>query len=224
MGCKVTALSTNEIHHVIHFRRVNKCALQAQQLAATPFLRTSVTESNRTYVDKDEKSIQAMIKAWQKRWRQRDKQSEFPLFINRIVTNYLIRWHDIRKDDYVAIFVTDNRGALVVSSIPQVEYYYGKASWWQAVIKPITGGVYVSDLFFDPSFGTHVLNVSVPILDDEQHVAIGAVTVLLRRDTLFHSVSEVTLGQTGHAMLFNSDAPESERSKIETDPGFSKAL
>ena len=178
---------------------------EAQQLAATPFLRTSVTESNRTYVDKDEKSIQAMIKAWQKRWRQRDKQSEFPLFINRIVTNYLIRWHDIRKDDYVAIFVTDNRGALVVSSIPQVEYYYGKASWWQAVIKPITGGVYVSDLFFDPSFGTHVLNVSVPILDDEQHVAIGAVTVLLRRDTLFHSVSEVTLGQTGHAMLFNSD-------------------
>jgi PAS domain S-box-containing protein len=178
---------------------------EAQQLASTPFLRTSVTESNRTYQDKDEKTIQSMIKAWQKRWRQRDKQSEFPLFINRIVTNYLIRWHDIRKDDYVAIFVTDNRGALVVSSIPQVEYYYGRTSWWQAVMKPVTGGVYVSDLFFDPSFGTHVLNVSVPILDDEQHVAIGAVTVLLRRDTLFHSVSEVTVGKTGHAMLFNSD-------------------
>src|SRR6185503_634347 len=38
-----------------------------------------------------------------------------------------------------------------------------------------------------------------------QHLAIGAVTVLLRRDTLFRSVSEVTLGQTGHAMLFSSD-------------------
>ncbi len=178
---------------------------EAEQLAATPFLRTSVTESNRTYQDKDERAVQSMIKAWQKRWRQRDKQSEFPLFINRIVTNYLIRWHDIRKDDYVAIFVTDNRGALVVSSIPQVEYYYGKTPWWQAVMKGGTGGVYVSDLFFDPSFGTHVLNVSVPLLDDEQHVAIGAVTILLRRDTLFHSVSEVTVGNTGHAMLFNSD-------------------
>ena len=31
------------------------------------------------------------------------------------------------------------------------------------------GQVYVSDIFFDPSFGTHVVNVSVPILDDEQH-------------------------------------------------------
>ena len=47
--------------------------------------------------------------------------------------------------------------------------------------------------------------MSAPIIDDEQHVTIGAVTVLLRRDTLFHSVSEATVGQTGHAMLFNSD-------------------
>jgi PAS domain S-box-containing protein len=178
---------------------------EAQQLAATPFLRTSVSESNRTYQDKDEKTVQSMIKAWQQRWRQRDKQGEFPLFINRIVTNYLIRWHDIRKADYVGIFITDNRGALVVSSIPQVEYYYGKTSWWQAVMKRGTGTVFVSDIFFDPAFGTHVVNVSAPIIDDEQHATIGAVTVLLRRDTLFHSVSEVTVGQTGHAMLFNSD-------------------
>ncbi len=178
---------------------------EAQQLAATPFLRTSVTESNRTYVDKDEKTVQSMIKAWQQRWRQRDKQSEFPLFINRIVTNYLIRWHDIRKSDYVGIFVTDNRGALVVSSIPQVEYYYGKTAWWQAVMKRGSGKIYVSDIFFDPAFGTHVVNVSAPIIDDEQHATIGAVTILLRRDTLFHSVSEATVGKTGHAMLFNSD-------------------
>ncbi|MBS0172211.1 MAG: PAS domain S-box protein [Nitrospira sp.] len=178
---------------------------EAQQLAATPFLRTSVTESNRTYVDKDEKTIQSMIKAWQQRWRQRDKQSEFPLFINRIVTNYLIRWHDIRKSDYVGIFVTDNRGALVVSSIPQVEYYYGKTAWWQAVMKRSTGKVFVSDIFFDPAFGTHVVNVSAPIIDDEQHATIGTVTILLRRDTLFHSVSEASVGKTGHAMLFNSD-------------------
>jgi PAS domain S-box-containing protein len=178
---------------------------EAQQLAATPFLRTSVSESNRTYQDKDEKTVQSMIKAWQQRWRQRDKQGEFPLFINRIVTNYLIRWHDIRKADYVGIFITDNRGALVVSSIPQVEYYYGKTSWWQAVMKRGTGKVFVSDIFFDPAFGTHVVNVSAPIIDDEQHATIGAVTVLLRRDTLFHSVSEATVGRTGHAMLFNSD-------------------
>ncbi|MFO0707362.1 MAG: PAS domain S-box protein [Nitrospira sp.] len=178
---------------------------EAQQLATTPFLRTAVTESNRTYEGKDERSIDAMIKDWQQRWRQRDKRSEFPLFINRIVTNYLIRWHDIRKSDYVGILVTDARGALVVSSIPQVEYFYGKAPWWAAVVKAQIPRPYVSEIAFDPSFGTHVVVVAVPILDDGNHGVIGAVTILLRRDTLFHSIAEVSIGSSGHAMLFSSD-------------------
>src|SRR4026208_1976862 len=56
---------------------------EAQQLATTPLLHTAVTEANRTYEGKDPRSIQGMIKDWQQRWRQRDQQSEFPLFINR---------------------------------------------------------------------------------------------------------------------------------------------
>lgn len=178
---------------------------EAQQLATTPFLRTAVTEANRTYEGKDAQGIQGMIKDWQQRWRQRDKRSEFPLFINRIVTNYLIRWHDIRKSDYVGILVTDQQGALVVSSIPQVEYFYGKTPWWQAVTKGGGANSYVGEIAFDPSFGTHVVVVAVPILDDTKGTVIGAVTILLRRDTIFHAIADVTVGVTGHAMLFSSD-------------------
>ncbi|MDF0643386.1 MAG: PAS domain S-box protein [Nitrospira sp.] len=178
---------------------------EAQQLATTPFLRTAVAEANRTYEGKDAQQIQEVIKDWQQRWKQRDKRSEFPLFINRIVTNYLIRWHDIRKADYVGILVTDVQGALVVSSIPQVEYFYGKTGWWQALVKSGTRQPYVGDIAFDPSFGTHVVVVAAPIIDDQQRTVIGAITILLRRDTLFHSIAEVSIGATGHAMLFSSD-------------------
>ena len=178
---------------------------EAQQLATTPFLRTAVTEANRTYEGKDAQTVQEMIRDWQQRWKQRDKRSEFPLFINRIVTNYLIRWHDIRKSDYVGILVTDVQGALVVSSIPQVDYYYGKTAWWRAVVKEGRQQAYVSEIMFDPAFGTHVVVVAAPIVDDLQKSVIGAVTVLLRRDTLFHSIAEVSIGATGHAMLFSSD-------------------
>jgi PAS domain S-box-containing protein len=185
--------------------QVSRGMNEAQQLATTPFLRTGVTEANRTYEGKDAQSIQGMIKDWQQRWRQRDKRSEFPLFINRIVTNYLIRWHDIRKSDYVGILVTDQQGALVVSSIPQVEYFYGKTAWWQAVVKGGSPRSYVSEIAFDPGFGTHVVVVAAPIVDDTQGTVIGAVTILLRRDTIFHAVADVTIGATGHAMLFSSD-------------------
>src|SRR5215813_10252938 len=184
---------------------VTRVMNEGQQLPTTPFLRTAVTEANRTYEGKDAQNIQGIIKDWQQRWKSRDKRSEFPLFINRIVTNYLIRWHDIRKSDYVGILVTDQQGALVVSSIPQVEYFYGKAPWWQAIAKGSGQQSYVSEITFDPSFGTHVVVVAAPILDDQQKTLIGAVTILLRRDTLFHSIAEVTIGTTGHAMLFSSD-------------------
>ncbi len=185
--------------------QVSRGMNEAQQLATTPLLHTAVTEANRTYEGKDPRSIQSMIKDWQQRWRQRDQQSEFPLFINRIVTNYLIRWHDIRKSDYIGILVTDNQGALVVSSIPQVEYFYGKTSWWQAVVKGGSSRGYVSEIAFDPGFGTHVVIVAAPILDDTKATVIGTVTILLRRDTIFHAIAEVTIGATGHAMLFSSD-------------------
>src|SRR5262245_9512673 len=185
--------------------QVSRGMSEAQQLATAPFLHTAVTEANRTYEGKDSQSIQGMIRDWQQRWRQRGKQSEFPLFINRIVTNYLIRWHDIRKSDYVGILVTDQQGALVVSSIPQVEYFYGKTAWWQAVVKGGSSRGYVSEIAFDPAFGTHVVVVAAPIFDDAKEMVIGTVTILLRRDTIFHAIAEVRIGETGHAMLFSSD-------------------
>ncbi len=178
---------------------------EAQQLATTPFLRTAVTEANRSYEGKDERYITALIKDWQKEWRKRRKSNEFPVFINRIVTNYLIRWHDIRRADYLGILVTDNQGALVVGSIPQAEYFHGKSAWWQAAFNEGRGAEYVSEFYFDPSYGTHVLNVAVPILDDRQRKVVGVVSVLLKRDSLFRAISEVTIGTTGHAMLVTSD-------------------
>lgn len=178
---------------------------EAQQLATTPFLRTAVSEANRTYEGKDAQSILDIIKDWQQRWGQRDKRSEFPLFVNRIVTNYLIRWHEIRKSDYVGILVTDGQGALVVSSIPQVEYSYAKTAWWQAVVKGGSQHPYVGEIAFDPAFGTHVVIVAAPILDDQHRAVVGAVTILLRRDTLFQSIAEGSFDVTGHAMLFTSD-------------------
>ncbi len=184
---------------------VTRSMNESQQLATMPFLRSAVSEANRTYEGKDARRIQEIIKDWQQRWRRRDKRSEFPLFVNRIVTNFLIQWHEIRKSDYLGIIVTDGQGALVVSSIPQVDYAYEKTAWWHAVVEEGSQDPYIGDVAFDPAFGTHVVVVAAPIMDDNHQTVIGAVTILLRRDTLFRSVAEVVLGETGHAMLFGSD-------------------
>jgi PAS domain S-box-containing protein len=178
---------------------------EAQQLATMPFLRTAASEANRTYEGKDPQAILDIIDDWRQRWAERDTRNEFPLFVNRIVTNFLIRWHEIRKTDYVGILVTDGQGALVVSSIPQVEYAYAKTAWWQAVVQAASPQPYVGEITFDPAFGTHVIVVAAPIMDEQLRTVIGAVTILLRRDTVFQSIADLSVGETGHAMLFSSD-------------------
>ena len=178
---------------------------EAQQLATIPFIRAAVKEANRSYEGRDPEKIQAFIEEWKERWRARQNPHEFPVFVNRIATNYLVDWHAVRKSDYLGILVTDNQGALVLSSLPQVRFYHGDTEWWEAAFEHGQGQIYVSDLTFDPSFGTHVLNVAVPIFDQGRARALGTVSILLRRDSLFRSISEVTAGVTGHAMLIGVD-------------------
>lgn len=178
---------------------------EAQQLATIPFIRAAVKEANRSYEGRESEKIKAFIEEWKERWRARKNPHEFPAFVNRIATNYLVDWHAVRKSDYLGILVTDNQGALVLSSLPQVRFYHGDTEWWETAFQQGQGQIYVSDLTFDPSFGTHVLNVAVPIFDQGRHQALGTVSIVLRRDSLFRSISEVAAGVTGHAMLIDVD-------------------
>ena len=178
---------------------------EAQQLATIPFIRSAVVNSNRSYEGKNPDDIQRIIQEWQESWRIRESQDEFPVFINKYATDYLIQWHAIRKSDYLAIVVVDHQGALVLSSFPQVSFFHGNSVWWQAIMQNPDSQAFVSELSFDPGFGTHVLNVAVPIWDDARQKMVGAISILLRRDSLFRSISEVTAGKTGHAMLASSD-------------------
>ncbi len=174
---------------------------EAQQLATIPFIRSAVINSNRSYLDKNPQEIQQFIQEWQATWRAQSSQDEFPVFINKYATDYLIQWHAIRKSDYLAIVVVDSQGALVLSSFPQVGFFHGNSTWWKAVAQEPYSQAFVSDLSFNPSFGTHVLTVGVPLLDDNRETVVGAISILLRRDSLFRSISEVAAGETGHAML-----------------------
>jgi len=47
--------------------------------------------------------------------------------------------------------------------------------------------------------------VAAPILDDTKGTVIGTVTILLRRDTIFHAIAEVTIGRPVTQCLFSSD-------------------
>jgi PAS domain S-box-containing protein len=177
---------------------------EARQLATIPILRGAVIDSNRSYAGRDPVSIRRMVREWEGRWSKGTTREQFPDFINKMATDYLIQWHRIRKAEYIAILVTDSQGALVLSSTPQAAYDQSKALWWKAAFNGGKGRIYVSDLVFDEVLGFHVLDVAVPVFDDVQRQAVGAVNVRLRRDELFKPIQAVRIGEQGHAMLLNT--------------------
>jgi PAS domain S-box-containing protein len=177
---------------------------EARQLATIPILRGAVIDSNRSYAGRDHAAIRRIVREWERRWAMRPRQDQYPDFINKMATDYLNEWLRIRKAEYVAIFVTDGQGSLVVSSTPQAEYDQSQAQWWKAAFNGGKGQIYVSNLVFDEKLGFHVLDVTVPVLDDAQKVAVGAVNVRLRRDELFKAIQEVRIGEQGHAMLLST--------------------
>ncbi len=177
---------------------------EARQLGTIPILRGAVIDSNRSYAGRGQPAVRRMVREWEGRWKAGRKGDRFPDFVNKMATDYLLEWHRIRIAEYVAIFVADSQGALVVSSTPRADYDQSKTQWWQAAYNGGKGQIYVSDLVFDESLGFHVLDVAVPVLDDAQQRAVGAVNVRLKRDELFKAIREVRIGEHGHAMLLNT--------------------
>ena len=176
---------------------------ESRQLATIPILRGTVIESNRSYAGRNPQVIRRMVREWEGRWKKGTAKGRFPEFINKMATDYVIEWNRIRKG-YVSILVADSQGALVVTSTPHAEYDPSQALWWQVAYHEGKGQIYVSDLVYDEALGFHVLDIAVPVLDDEQKTAVGAVNVRLKRDELFNAIQQVRLGEHGHAMLLNT--------------------
>ena len=71
-----------------------------------------------------------------------------------------------------------------------------------------TGHVFISDMIPGQhgSFRTpeETIDIAVPILDDHQRTVIGAIKASYRFDAFFAMIKEIRIGQTGHAMLFDT--------------------
>jgi PAS domain S-box-containing protein len=184
--------------------QVSQRISEARQLATIPILRTAVVDSNRSYIGRSGPAIRRVVREWEGRWNKRKSADRFPDFVNKMATDYLIDWNRTRTGEYVAIFVADSQGALVVSSTPQAEYDQSGNLWWRSSYNQGNGQVYVSDLTFDPRLGYYVMDVAAPVMDEAQQKAVGAVNIRLRTDELFKAIQEIRLGERGHAMLLNS--------------------
>ena len=181
--------------------------IQAVRLLGSAPLRVRqpVELANRAYPTEPGQAdhlIQQRIQIWEK-----GKEAAARLLdgeLSRFLRDTTVR----SGDKVVGLLIVDRYGALVAASSEPDHYSVSDEPWWHALQSEGIDYVYVSGLIpaQESSFRTpeETLDIAVPILDDRHHTVIGAVKASYRFDTLLGMINQIRIGQTGHAMLFNS--------------------
>ena len=181
--------------------------VQSVRLLGTAPLRVRqpVEAANRSYPldhEKAQRLIDDRIRVW-----ENSAGSAAPL-LNAGLSRFLLETKVRDGDKVVGLLITDQYGSLVAGSSEPDHYYFGHEPWWHAIKAGGVDQVYVSGLIpaQEGSFRTseETIDIAVPILDDRQHAVIGAVKASYRFDSLFATINQIRIGQTGHAMLFDA--------------------
>ena len=179
----------------------------ARHLGAAPLVvRGSVEAANVAYHEGDSRARERLLQDQNRQWEEfrKGRSSTMPAFINLDALAYVQGWANIRRETYENILVTDEGGTLVASLYPTVEFLHGSAVWWNEAFGQGVGHTYVSDLY-EQTPGVYLLDVAVPVLNDEGTQAIGVVKLVLRRDNLMKAIMEIRVGEHGHGMLLNTE-------------------
>jgi len=174
-------------------------------LASAPLrVRQPVSVANASYPSR--RSISDVIQERTRAWEQGTDLST--QLLNSELSRFLLETKVRDGDRLVGLMITDRHGAIVAASSEPDRYFFGDESWWSDMQSERTGRVFISDMIPGQhgSFRTpeETIDIAVPILDDHQRTVIGAIKASYRFDAFFAMIKEIRIGQTGHAMLFDT--------------------
>lgn len=174
-------------------------------LASAPLrVREPVSIANLSYPVRS--AVPDVIRERNRAWEQGTDLSTRVL--NSELSRFLLETKVRDDDKVVGLLITDRHGATVAASSEPDRYFFGDESWWQDIQNEQSGHVFISDLIPGQhgSFRTpeETIDIAVPIFDDHQRTIIGAIKASYRFDGFFAMIKEIRIGQTGHAMLFDS--------------------
>lgn len=105
---------------------------------------------------------------------------------------------------YARVTVADHQGLVIASTDPALPPRQEDQSWWREAMQATVGTAYVSNVAADSGNGDALFHIAVPIVATADRGAIGVVDIVLRRSLLTQMILPIHIGNTGHAMLLDT--------------------
>lgn len=167
----------------------------------------TVERSNFSYRNKGNAEIEKKINTSRRRWNNAAKDD--PLvkeILNNKVSTYLKSLPHYPKE-YIAILVTDEKGALVAVTDRGYDYYQGDKKWWQVISKDREERAFVSDITYDKKIKDYLMEIAVPVysIGKRNKKIIGAINIIYKADQIFNIIGDIKIEKSGHANLVSGN-------------------
>lgn len=136
----------------------------------------AVTEQNKSGLTLEK------IKLRDTEWRATDGLDERMKAIMQSVAAKRLLELEKSQPFFFELFLMDNQGANVAMTNKTSDYWQGDEAKWQESFKGGVGAVHIGDVEFDESAQDYLVQITVPVMHDDE--AIGALTVGVNLDIL----------------------------------------
>lgn len=158
----------------VQLRRILRTKIETvSEIASNPIVISAVRKQNR-------KSLpQVKIEQIDATWQATNDDTSFKKSLQETAAGrYFQSLIDFNESIYTEAFLTDRRGANVAAYPVTTDYWQGDEEKWRASFNDSVGEVFVGSIEFDESTKTNAIQISVPVM--EQDEAIGVLTVGIR--------------------------------------------
>ncbi|MBI1823683.1 MAG: diguanylate cyclase [Nitrospirae bacterium] len=175
-----------------------------RNLSINKELKQALKESNRNYRALSDPEIRNELAQLNRRWDEDDPTLKEAILMKD--ASILLRSFMVTKGIlYPAFYLTDEKGAIVASVNGFPDFLHSQESWWKEAYNDGVGKVYIGDLAFIEKSQSWVINIAVPVIDEEKGKTIGILVVFHDIRTLIQPyIHDIRFGETGHAMLIDS--------------------
>ncbi|MEM9950064.1 MAG: GAF domain-containing protein [Chloroflexota bacterium] len=179
-------------------------------LAEDDGLLTAVTTRNQSYPS-EQAEITQILETNDALWASisagdAPEEFNFNLVYDGIVSTNVLQAFQSTFPNHVELIVTDQYGGIVASNIRTTDYVQSDEEWWLRAFDSSIGNTYINPtVVFDESSGTDVIQIALPIRDQQTNSVIGVLRTHYSINALLVTLNALELGETAGDILLNAN-------------------